>query len=298
MAQITLSRRASVLLLGALGLLLAPLTGSADVTFRTQTTDSLRPSALVRGTIWADATSMRMEFATRDAPGQTSVLIFRADRSLYWTIDPATRSYMEIDRAGLQQLGERVKQTRAEMRARLESLPPEQRKQVEAMLGDMLSMETSTASEEKLVPTDVREQIDGTDTRRFDLALQTEVVGAVWVAEWSALGLAESDLAVFSKLAEFQRDMMQSLSGAAGTGFGSEPLEIFDRVPGFPVRIRRIQDGRTVSETRFLELRRVAPEPGRFEVPAGYTQRAGPGIPDQPPMPTPTPAPIPAPILR
>jgi hypothetical protein len=294
MTSLIRPRPACALLLGALGLLLTPLAGSADVTFRTQTTDALRPTALVRGTIWVDATGLRMEFASREAPGQTSVLIFRADRSLYWTLDPATRSYVEIDRAGLEQLGERVKQARAEMRARLESLPPEQREQVEEMLGDMLAMETSTASEEELVPTDVREEVDGTATRRFDLALQSEVVGAVWVAEWSTLGIAQSDLAVFAKLAEFQRNMMQSLSSAAGAGFGSQPLEVFDRVPGFPLQIRRIQDGRTLSETRFIDVRKVAPEPGRFAVPAGYTRRAGPGAPTRPATPTP----IPAPTLR
>jgi hypothetical protein len=269
-----------------LALWLAALPASADVTFRTQTTDSLRPAALMRGTVWLDDTSLRMEFARRDAPGRTSVVIFRSDRSLYWTLDPITRTYVEIDRAELERLGKRVRQARSEMQARLETLPPEQREKVAAMLEDMRAMETSTVSQEKLVPTDARETIDGHAARRYDLVLQTEVVGAVWVAEWAALELEAKDVAVFEKLAHFQNELIQTLGASAGAVFGSQPLDIFERVNGFPLRIRRIQDGRTRSETRLHDVRRLPAAADRFSIPEGYTRRAGPGTPTQlPPAP-------------
>jgi hypothetical protein len=228
------------------------------------------------GRIWLGPDRMRLEFEQADLPGRTAILIFRADLGLYWALDPDQQSYVQIDRETMQRLGERVRQARSEMAARLDTLPVEQREMVEKMIAGMTPPAASTLRE-TLRPTDRTQQMDGHPARHAEMLLGEEVVGDVWTTSWSGMGIDREDFAVFTELAAFQRELIASLGQAAGAALGGEPFEVFDQLDGYPLQIRRLQGGATESITRFGAPKRLPASKQRFEVPEGYTRRQGPG---------------------
>ena len=104
-----------------------------------------------------------------------------------------------------------------------------------------------------------------------------DVVGEVWVRPFEDVGVKPGELAAFAALGRFQRLLIDTLGSAAGMALGAEPFDLFGRVDGFPILIRRVVAGRVESETLFEGIERVPSSPERFAVPAGYTRRRGPG---------------------
>ncbi len=246
----------------------------ADLVLSTETREMDQPTARARsGRIWLDGSKMRLEFEDPALPGEPAIVIFRADRDLYWALDARSQSYVQIDREAIEALGQRVQQTRREMASRLEHLEPDQRAAVEEMLGEML-MPQAAAPLEKLVATERRQQIAGLPARLHHLLLSDEVVGEVWLTGWKKMDVKRRDFRVFKKLAAFQRELMQTLGRSAGAAFGSQPFEVFDHLDGFPLLIRRLQDGRIQSETRFGLVEKVPSLRERYELPSGYQRRA------------------------
>jgi hypothetical protein len=251
-------------------------TASADFLLETRTRLADAGSGAERtGRIWLDDARIRLEFSDSDAPDRIATVIFRGDRGLYWALDPAQRSYVQIDRDEVEQLGERVARARREMTERLADLPPDQRAAVEQMLADMAPAEPAEALE-RVVPTEVRGLQDALPIRLSRLMLGDALVGEVWTVEWKHVDAGRLDFRAFKKLADFQRDLLFSLGQSAGTAFGGEPFEVFDRLDGYPLRVRRLRDGVMEAETRFSLPRRVDALPGRYEVPEGYERRTGP----------------------
>ena len=96
-------RARRVLTLGlALGLLgaVGTMSARADLLLETETRLPAGPAdAVRRGRIWLDAERIRLEFSDPSRPGEVATVIFRGDRDLYWALDAASRSYVQIDRA-------------------------------------------------------------------------------------------------------------------------------------------------------------------------------------------------------
>jgi hypothetical protein len=259
----------------AAGLAAAP--ASSDLVLETQTRFPDSPEGAFRhGQIWLDGSRIRMEFADTRVPERVATVIFRGDRDLYWALDAETRSYVQIDREEVVELGRRVARAREEMSARLAELPPDQRATVEQMLADMQPAEPARG-EEKIVATQVRGKRDGLPTRLHRMMIDSEMVGEIWTVDWDHVDAGRLDFRAFKKLAEFQRQLLSSLGESAGSAFGGEPFEVFDQLDGYPLRVRRLSDGVMEAETRFALPRRVPAQPGRYEPPEGYVRRAGPG---------------------
>lgn len=273
-------RRAALALVGLLALLAAaagPAPAAADILLETETRfPESAPEAVRRGRIWLDASRIRLEFEDPSRPGASATVIFRGDRDLYWALDAEARAYVQIDRAEVSALGERVARARREMTERLDELPPEQRAAVEQMLQDMQPAEPADEVE-RVVPTEVRGEIDGLPARLHRMMLGDVLAGEIWTTSWKHVGASRRDFRAFKQLASFQRELLASLGRSAGAAFGGEPFELFDRLDGYPLRVRRVQRGVLEAETRFALPRRVESDPARYALPDGYERRSGPG---------------------
>ncbi len=223
------------------------------------------------GVIWIDGQRLRIELraAADDADDPSNTLIFRGDRKLLWILDPASRTYMEIARADLEPLAERLAAARAEVDARLASLPADERALVERMLP---ATRPVSREPEAVRNTDERREIDGRPARRLDLIREQQTVGEVWVTDWKVMGVKRRELRVFRSLAGFQRDLLRAVGRRPEFALTSQPFEIFDDLGGFPLLIRRFETGAAATETRFTRVEQADLDTALFEVPPAFTQ--------------------------
>src|SRR6185503_6613133 len=60
--------------------------------------------------------------------------IFRGDQNKAWIVKPEDKAYVELTPESMSQMRARMDQGLAQMQQQMASMPPEQRKQVEAMM--------------------------------------------------------------------------------------------------------------------------------------------------------------------
>lgn len=236
------------------------------------------PSEVEHGQILIEGQRLRLELETGRDSAAPDALVFRGDRKLVWLLYADEQSYAVLDREELERLRGRLESTRAEVEARLATLTREERILAERALGTAGTLapgEPETARE-----TDERREIDGHPCRRYLLERAGAKVGDVWVTPFGELGVKKRHLRVFRSLADFQRRLVSALGRPPGLALASQPFEVFDRLDGFPILIRRFaMDGEEViQETRFTQVEPVDTEEVLFEVPEGYALRPDPAI--------------------
>ena len=79
-----------------------------------------------------EPTRMRTEIANQN--GATQVVVFDGSKQILYMIDPGAKSYSEMTKADVDAAGARLGGAMAEMQKALESMPPAQRAQMEAMM--------------------------------------------------------------------------------------------------------------------------------------------------------------------
>ena len=254
-------------------LLLAPV-ASADVILKMrETTDPESKKPKVSTGSWilgADRMSIRWDHPSEEGRGG---FIFRGDKELIWVVDDRTKSYEQIDKAAIEQMSAQLTAVKAEMQARLDQLPADQRAQAEEMMkkyaggmqdvAPVLKMDYRKTGESKV--------IDGHACAKYDVYSGDDLASHAWVAPYADLGLSEKDGAVFEKMGEF----VAKLSGPMASMKKKDYIPMHE-LGGVPLLSQDVEDGKVTLETRVESVTRGAAPTGSFEVPAGYKLRAVP----------------------
>ncbi len=252
-----------------------------------------KPDAPRPGRMLLDGDRVRMELTRAATPEAKTVMIYRGDRNLVWSLDDKRRTYSEIDGARMQAMRQRSEGARERMRGELEKLPPDKRAQMQRMLA---AADTANATRQ---PPTVKET--GRSDKVGTLAcheVEVSRAGAkeseICVADWKTAGVTKEDLAPVRKLGAFQ----DSAAGPQGRSQGGDILELFDALDGLPVRVRTFRRGELQSEFRVTKVEHKPIDAKLFDPPDGYTRRVFdvtmPGAPGgRPNAPAPPSAPAP-----
>jgi hypothetical protein len=186
-------------------------------------------------TISLEGDHARVESPSRGPRG--GVVIIDAATKKVTMVNDTEKSYMELTEADRQRLRSQVGAMREQMKARLQNLPPEQRKKAEQMLGGLGGEEAGNKP-----PASTFEPMGGKKTingfacetyRRFeDGKLREELC----VAPWSASTVQKRD---FDAIQEFAKGFMQDLGGGRPSG---RLLGALDLYPGLPISRVPIDD--------------------------------------------------------
>lgn len=242
--------------------LLAVQTAHAGVVVTYQHT-SAGKSAPETGKLWLTDDRFRMETGAH-------VMIFRADKDLFWIVDEKNGKYTEMDRETMKKMGDQVSAAMAQMQEQLKNMPPEQRQMMEKMMSGKMGAGMPGTKREPLTwqKTDEEETIAGYPCRRYDGMRGEEREQEAWITAWDKLGLTASDFAVMDKFVEFMKEITGPMSQMVSTGFVTKYGEGDDALPGVPVKtVRYTHGGQSVDE--FKSVERKTPDASVFEVPAG-----------------------------
>lgn len=249
--------RTKVTLVGcALAAWFAGQAAQAGVVIEQEQREPGRPAVTGRTTLQLDAGRLRVE--STDESGEQHVMIFRADRSVVWMIDPKQRTYSELTKARVEQMRGQMDAARREMAEQLAQLPPEQRQAVEQMMGQRMGASAPVS----VHALGAGEPVGTFTCTRYEILRGSERLQEVCAAPLAQLHVTAEDIKTFTELGR----MLEPLGQKATAGQWSA----LESINGFPVRSISYHAGRAVLEERLVRAEQKALDPGLFELPAGY----------------------------
>jgi hypothetical protein len=230
--------------------------------------------AAERARIWISERRLRFQ---RITPGQDAdhVLIFRGDQDRFYSIHPAERAYLAVDRQLIADLGLPMLAARREVDSQLAQLPSDQHAALERLLGAREEEGAMTRRPVRVYPIEGSTKI-GRYTCAHRLVMREAVkVGEACVVAWSEVGIGPEDLEVLRQLANFQRELMGARELTPLEIVPNQPLDLLVQFDGFPLYLRKWRDGEPRSVIRVTDARPIGPDSASlFEVPGGYRLRS------------------------
>jgi hypothetical protein len=201
-----------------------------------------------------EATRMRTEMAGPNGP--VNVMIFDGGKQLLYIIDPARKTYMEMTKADVDRLSAQMQKGMAQMQAQLETLPPAQRAQMEAMMKGV--QHTRTGSD----------TVGRWTCDKYDLMLDGQKIGETCSLNLETLGFRAADFRVMEQMGAFYSAMAPQMAGQLAGPGGIDPRGNSD----FPVKTVMLVPGGAVT-TEVIEAGRQTFSDSVFAVPAGFTKQ-------------------------
>lgn len=205
---------------------------------------------------------------------QDSFAIFRDDT--IYTFDPKQKTYVAMDRATIKQLADQLNPALKMLQEQMANMSPEQRAQMERMLGTKLpgtkepveevrkTSRTATSAGHACTYSEVLQ----------DGVLQTE---ACVVPSANLKGSKELyDAAI--KVSALMKDMVNSVDLPMLKQMANRQMENFDKLGGMPVITRTFDAGKPVHEAVVKSIRNESVSEALFEIPAGYKKQEMPSM--------------------
>lgn len=218
--------------------------------------------------IQIEANRMRVE--STGATGGKQVVIFDGARGVLMMIDDAKKTYTEVTREEADKLGSQMSDMMAQMQQQLQSLPPEQRAQVEAM---MKGRTGGAGMPGAPVKTEYRKAGKGQAGKwacdRYEGFQADKKTSEVCTVDPKVLGFTEADFAVSKQLQEFFGKLVPQMRGQM-FAIGNAAEQGFD---GVPVRRMMTIAGREVT-SEITDISRTSFADTSYAAPAGYTKES------------------------
>lgn len=194
-----------------------------------------------------------------------------------YIIDDQDKSYVVFDKATMQQFATKLNAEMAKLKEQLAKLPPEQRAQMEQMMGGAGGMLSGDGEQwtVDVADTGKSDKVEGRTCKLWDVRRKGELDEQICVVPYSALPGKENFQAVFSNFAKVFEEMAKSvpmLSGMMANEFAAQV-----KTNGYPVRRRGYESGKLSDEVTLVKVWREEAVPASmFEIPAGYKQKQMP----------------------
>jgi hypothetical protein len=223
------------------------------------------------GRMLLDGDRVRMEVTGTGPKGDAkTVMIYRGDRNVMWSVDDTRKAYTEIDAARMQAMRAQSDAARAQMRGGLDKLPPAERARMQAMLA---AADAKGAGREPptIKETGRADKVGALACHELEVSRGGVKESDICVADWKAAGVTKADLTPVGKLGRFQSE---AFGGMQARGESDDVLELFDSLDGLPVRVRSYHGGQLRAEFRVVKVERKPLDTTLFDVPEGYQKRA------------------------
>lgn len=185
-----------------------------------------------------------------------------------YIVDDSDKTYIMFDKATMTQLAAQINAQMDKMKEQLAKLPPEQRAQLEQMMGAAAGGEEKHTVE--AVDTGKSDKVEGRACKVWDIKRNGEVDDQLCVVPFAQLPGKENFQQVFANFAKVFEEMAKSVPMLAG--MMSNEFSAQAKVNGFPFRSRGYEEGGKLADEEQLVTvwREEAVPASLFEIPAGY----------------------------
>ena len=204
--------------------------------------------------------------------GEKRTMIFRSDKDLFWIVDESAKTYREITREDMRRVVKLVNNAMELMKEKMASMPPEQRKMMEKMMGNQLA---ALDGEKKGAKGITYEKIGnggkvgGWSTVKYEGSIDGALVSEVWTAAGSAVNVGMSEMKTLEKMMSFFREFTGKFGGDSLVALGPEGA-----LEGVPVKIVSYSNGAPAGTYLVTSIEQKKLPASEFEVPAGYTKES------------------------
>ena len=214
-----------------------------------------------------EKTRMRAEAPGRGPEKQS--FVFDGTKQVMWLVNDEKKTYSEITKEDVDRLGSQAADAMTQVQQQMQSLPPEQRARIEAMMrGRGLPGAAAPARiEYRKTGTD---KVGAWTCDKYDGYRGDQKISEVCTVDPKTLGFALEDFEVSRQLAAFFAKLVpQGADSVFRIGRGEDGG--FSGVP-----VRQVTIGPPQSSWEITELKRQAFPDSTFAVPSGYTKEASP----------------------
>lgn len=205
---------------------------------------------------------------------QDTFAIYRDDT--IYTFDPKQKTYVAMDRATIKQLADQLNPALKMLQEQMANMSPEQRAQMERMLGTKLP--GTNESVEEIRKTSRTGSFAGHSCTYSEILQDGVLQAEACVVPAASLKGSKELYDVASKVSGLLEDMVNSIDLPMLQQMASRQMENFDKLGGIPVHTRTFDEGQAVHEATVKGIRTEALAGALFEIPAGYTKQNLPSI--------------------
>lgn len=262
-----MTRNATALLLG----LALSVPALAGVVFEVETTRN--------GVVEVSEMSAEGKMLAMGVPGglgdSEGEIVYNGELRQVAVIDHSRRSYLIFD----QQMVEQIAGVTAQMQEMLKNVPEGQRAAIEEMMKQKMPQQADPAALAALQIEDTGERAEmaGYPCVKYVVLREGRPVTELWVTDWRNVAGGDEIMGVFRDMADFMREMMESISTGLGPMAGQLDqgmVRLMSDIDGFPVVTRQLTaDGSVESESVLRSAAERDLDPGTFEPPKGYKRQ-------------------------
>jgi hypothetical protein len=222
-------------------------------------------------TTYAQKGRMRIE----SGGAEDAFAIFR-DETIY-TFDPKKKTYLAMDRPTMQRLASQLNPALKMLQEQMANMSPEQRAQMERMLGSKMPGAEKEIKEE-IRKTSRTATVAGHPCTYSEImqdgVLQTEVC----VVPVDKLKGGKELFEVAVKVGGLIKDMIAAVDSPWIKQMVNREMENFDKLGGVPVMSRTFDQGNPLHEATMKSIRTEALADTLFEIPADYKKQDLPSM--------------------
>jgi hypothetical protein len=213
---------------------------------------------------WAQGGMMRVETQPTE-----SMMIFKDDT--IYAISHKDKTYVAMDRATMKRMAEQINPHLKMLQEQMKNMSPEQRAQMEKMLGR--SLPGTEESKQEIKRTSRNDKISGYSCTFVEVRENGVLTDEMCIAAGSALKGSADLLAAAKKMTAVMEDMMASMDAPWLKQMAQKQMQNFEALGGIPVLSRHFVDGKPQSETTVNNISNETLAAALFEIPAGYTKK-------------------------
>jgi hypothetical protein len=218
-------------------------------------------------TVYAQDGKMRVE----SGGPQENFAIFTGDAVN--AVNPKERNYVSIDRASIKQMAATANPALKQLEARMAGMSPEQRAQMEKMLGAHMPSSGSKPVVEETRKTGKSGKMAGYSCSYTEVLRDGVVVSEICVTPVGALKGGNELYDASAKLGALMEDMLKEIDAPWLREMANRQIENYGKLGGIPVFTRIFRDGKPVRESTLQSIATQAAPAGAFEIPAGFTRK-------------------------
>ena len=219
------------------------------------------------------AQSGKLRIDTGDT--QDGVVIFRDDT--IYMIDPQEKSYIVMDRAGMKRMAEQINPALQMLQQQLANMPPEQRAQLEQMLGQKMPG-SGKAPKREIRKTSRTATVSGHSCTYAEVVQDGALVAEMCVAPATGLKAGKELYDVGVKVGAMVKEMLEGLDASFLQEMAQSGLDDLERLGGLPLLTRTFESGKAVEETTVTSIRSETLAESLFDVPSGYRRQEMPTL--------------------
>ncbi|HEY5806934.1 MAG TPA: DUF4412 domain-containing protein [Povalibacter sp.] len=196
--------------------------------------------------------------------------IFKDD-GLY-AINTKDKNYVLMDRATMKKMADTINPAMKQMQERMAQMTPEQRAQMEAMMGrKMPGMGPPT--EQEIRKTARTDKVAGYSCSYVEVLEGGVLQDELCVVAPASLKGGDELMASAQKVSTTMREIFKDIDAAWIKQMVNRQMETYAKIGGLPVLTRHFSEGKAVNETTLKSIRSESISATTFAVPAGYTRK-------------------------